>query len=305
MTKFLLGLLLLLHGSLAHARDDHHHSRTVYVFGDSLSDNGNFVVLYPNTLFPIFQPPTALPRCSNGPMWPDYLGELMNQPITPVVSGGNNYAIAAATISPSNPYTFDAADTGYAMVDRFLAKYGSADPEAIYIVWLGTNDLDWPASFTEQNFSNLLVMIGRLYDAGARRFLIPNIYDQDDVPLFVHVFQLSPTYLGELTQMAVLWSQLLDTLQSKFPLANIRISDVRKLYLSIHHHPLSFGFTDTADACFHDWTTLAVCADPDDYLFWDESHPSTHTHKLIASLFALDLLIAGDITLEDFRADRN
>jgi phospholipase/lecithinase/hemolysin len=305
MNKFLVALVLLLFGFPASAGDDHHHSRTVYVFGDSLSDNGNFVVLYPNTFFPIFQPPTALPRCSNGPMWPDYLGEMIGQPITPVVDGGNNYAIAAATISPENPSTFDAADTGYAMVDRFLAKYGKADPEAIYIIWLGGNDLDWPASFEQHVFDTLVVMVGRLYDAGARRFLIPNMFNEGSVPLLVQVFQLSPTYLDELTQMTLLWSNLLDTLPTKFPDANIRISDVRRLYLSIDRHPRLFGFTNTTDACFHDWTTLAVCADPHDYLFWDESHPSTHTHKLIASLFALDLLIAGDISLEDFKADRN
>ena len=305
MTKFLATFLLLLFGTPAYAGDDHHHRRTVYVFGDSYSDNGNFSVLYPNVFFPIMQPPTAIPRFSNGPMWPDYLGDLIGQPITPVVAGGNNYAIGGATIASDNIYAFDPAASGYAMVDRFLAKYGSADPEAIYIIWLGGNDLDWPASYEKFVFDTLVVMIGRLYDGGARRFLIPNEVNVGDFPLFIQVFQLDPTYLDELNQMAALWSDLLDTLKTKFPHANIRTSDVRRLFLSIEHHPRVFGFTDTTDACFHDWTTLAVCADPNHYLYWDESHPTTHTHKLIASLFALDLLIAGDITLEDLKPDKN
>ena len=308
MKRYLLVLPFLLFGTAASAGDDQHHARharTIYVFGDSYSDNGNFTVLCPNVFFPIMQPPTAIPRFSNGPMWPDYLGEMIGQAITPAVDGGNNYAIGGATIASDSPSAFDAAASGYAMVDRFLAKYGKADSEAIYIVELGGNDLDWPASFTEHVFSTLETMLGRLYDAGARRFLMINIPNPGDFPLFIQVFQFSPTYLDELNQMAALWSHLLDRLQGEFPLASFRKTDLRQLFLSIERHPRVFDFTNTTDACFHDFTTLTVCSDPYHYLYWDESHPSTHTHKLLASLVAIDLLLAGDLTVWDFKADRN
>jgi len=295
-----LALLVLAAPALAGGGRERHEKKTIFVFGDSYSDNGNGAVDYPGGFDVILRPPTAVPRFSNGPIWVDYLGEILGEQITPVVDGGTNYAIGGATISPANPYTFDAAATGYAMVDHFLGTYGTADPKAIYIVWLGTNDLDGPADFTQWNYSNLVVMIQRLYDAGARQFLIPDVVDEGSWPLMVQLWG-TPEYDQELNQMALLWSQLLEQLPATFPNANIRISHVRHLFEKISKYPKMFGFTDTTDACFRDWTDSAVCSNPYQYLYWDYSHPSTHTHRMIADLFVWDLLSAGQLKISDLR----
>lgn len=287
-------------GVAASAKGARHAPKTVYVIGDSLSDTGNSYLRYASLWPWIFSPPYAVPRFSNGPMWPDYLGNAIGATISPVVYGGTNYSLAGATNSPENYLSFDPYATGFAMVDRFLTSKGSADPRAIYVVWLGTNDIDPPDAFTEWNFEQLAAMVGRLHAAGARNFLIPNLMDVGKLPVIMGLGD--PTYAQQLSEMTVLFNQLVAGLQARFPDATIRIADVYRLKTTIDRHPRVFGFTNTTESCYKAVALGgdgSVCPHPDRYWFWDHAHPTTRGHKLLASLFVLELLKAGELRATD------
>jgi thermolabile hemolysin len=274
-------------------------AKVANVFGDSLSDIGNACSLYSSLFSVICTPPFDVPRFSNGPMWPDYLAQILDTTINPSEQGGTDFAIGGATISPENYYTFNAYATGFAMVDRFLARHGSADPRALYIVWLGGNDIDPPASFTQWNFEQLATMVGRLYDAGARKFLVPNLPDIGKLPVIINLGD--PVYAQQLSDMTVLFNSLVAELPARFPEAKVRVVDVYGLKTMIDRHPRVFGFTNTTEPCYK-WAPLgdgSVCPDPDEYWFWDWSHPTTRGHKVLADLFILELLRAGELRASD------
>jgi phospholipase/lecithinase/hemolysin len=271
--------------------------KTFYIFGDSLSDTGNAYARYYDVFssfgFKLYPPFYAVPRWSNGLMWPDFLGKALGVAIRPDVDGGTNYAIAGSTISPENYYTIPGHPeiTGFAQVDQFLAAHQRAHPQAVYIVWLGGNDIDPPASFTQWNYEQLSILVGRLYAAGARNFLIPNLVDLGKLPLVISWGD--PTYAQQLSDMTVLFNQLLAGLPAQFPNANIRIVDVYRFRTMIDRYPRAFGFTNTTDGCYLSYGDGSICTDPDKHWYWDGSHPSTRAHKLLSNLFALELAKAG------------
>jgi phospholipase/lecithinase/hemolysin len=127
-----LGLCL---GIAATAAPAHAAPKTIYAFGDSLTDTGNIT----SSSFGIvpLSPPYAPGRFSNGPLWIDRVAEAYGTQVTPSLAGGNDYAFGGATTGGTVPpgVTFQTLD--------FLARQGSrgADPEALYIVYGGGNDV--------------------------------------------------------------------------------------------------------------------------------------------------------------------
>ncbi len=52
---------------------------------------------------------------------------------------------------------------------------------------------------------------------------------------------------------------------------------------AIAANPGAFGFTNVTDPCFNGVT---VCANPNQYLFWDVAHPTARGHQLLGAPFA-------------------
>lgn len=269
--------------------------KSMYIFGDSMSDTGDgyarFYDVFTGFGFKLYPPYYAVPRWSNGLMWPDYLGTTFGLTIKPQVSGGTNYAIAGSTVSPEGIYNARPEMSGYAQVDQYLTAFHRAHPQAVHIVWIGGNDIESPASLTEQAFDQLVTLIGRLHAAGAHRFLVPTYDDAGKLPLVISWGD--PAYAQQLSDMTVLFNQLLMTLPARFPSADIRIADVFRLKTMIDRYPGAFGFTNTTDGCYKSYADGSICSDPNKHWFWDGSHPTTPGHKWIANLFALEIAKAG------------
>ena len=269
--------------------------RTMVIFGDSMSDTGNgyarFYDVFTGFGFKLYTPYYAVPRWSNGLMWPDHLGTAIGWTSKPAVNGGTNYAIAGSTVSPEGIYNARPEMSGYAQVDQYLAAFHRAHPQAVHIVWIGGNDIESPASLTEQAFEQLVTMMGRLHAAGARRFLVPTVDDTGKLPLVISWGD--PAYAQQLSDMTVLFNQLLMTLPARLPGADIRIADVYRLKTMIDTYPGLFGFTNTTEGCYKSYADGSICSDPNKHWFWDGSHPTTLGHKWIANLFAFEIAGAG------------
>jgi len=144
---------------------------TMYIFGDSLSETGNYAAVGAGEL--AYPAPYAPGRFSNGPVWVDYLAGALGLPApTAAAAGGTNYAwggaMTAGQVGPLPPF-----DLGMQTLGFLAANNSIADPAALYVVWAGGNDA--LAGDVTHTAGNLGAVIAALANAGARNFLVPNL----------------------------------------------------------------------------------------------------------------------------------
>jgi outer membrane lipase/esterase len=158
----------------------------VWFFGDSNTDSGRYLYLSgPQG----FAPPGAGTYTTNPDAgWAASLSGRFGLGVTPqdAPGGGNNYAAGGARVSftGANPNVWSATN----QVNAYLAMTGGvADPNALYTVWIGVNDLKTTTTggmgnivFPEDTAAITTLgqqtagLVGALAAAGARYFLIPN-----------------------------------------------------------------------------------------------------------------------------------
>lgn len=282
----------------AHAQSP--YSR-LYVFGDSLTDSGNalFVTSHVVPFAPdIPAPPYFDGRFSNGYNFADDLNlRLFGKPLTASLQGGTDYAVGGATTGTAN----NAAPLPTGMrvqADTYLKTLGTrnADPNALYLVYGGGNDIfaavddvrnrrGDPTSIRNSTVgdatANLHEIIGELADRGARHFLVPNLPDLGRIPSLADSPESSFASQASTSFNASL-SQMLHGLHG----LDVRTMDVHTAFNEARAG--KFGFADTTTPCYdggiQGGIPPAPCANPDGHLFWDDIHPSAHTHVLLGDL---------------------
>jgi outer membrane lipase/esterase len=276
----------------------------LFVFGDSVSDNGNLAALSGGTLP---APPYAPGRASDGPVAVEYLSQALGLgPLVPAAAGGTNFAvIGAATGSVPLPglpgmfadnigqvLGFPLPPTGMSnaqLAQFFMMNPGPIDPSALFVIWGGPNDLliNPSAATAVAAATNIGLMIDTLYGAGARNFLVPNMADlglapgasNPDVSLLALVFN------------AALAGQL-DVLDATRPGIDITRFDTFGFFNTVVASPETYGFTNVEDECYVGPLlgmgdgAGTVCQTPNSYLFWDGTHPSAAAHRILGAEFA-------------------
>ncbi len=251
---------------------------SINMFGDSLSDPGNIYNLTGGAFPPA--PYYDQGRFSNGDIWTDYLAEDLGLNPGSPSSQWVNYAFGGATTGTENiSYMFNPALTGLpgvqTQVGLFAQQHQSADPNGLYIIWAGGNDYTYGGSDdTEAVVKNLSLTIESLYSIGARNFLIGNLPDLSKTPL-------GSSNPGDLQQTvedhnALLKAEIKGLNKDLFN-SNIALFDVNNLFKDVIKKPSKYGLENVSDGCL-----LVGCTNPDEYLFWDNFHPTTAGHKIIA-----------------------
>ena len=274
----------------------------MFVFGDSLSDTGNIFYASGNT-YPQ-SPPYANGRFSNGKIWVEYLAEQLNIskptlvtdlvpdldfskfPTTTLPSQGVNFAFGGASSGLGNAIFPQSGLPGVlAQVQGFAAnlqtQQKTADPDALYTLWASANDflfIDPKNSTTPTN--NVSQALNTLAGVGAKNILVFNLPDLSKVPF---VQNQSPNDLENLQNTVNTYNsslkQTLDGLSNN-PNLNIIPVDVDSLFKEVSASPGKFGFTNVTDSCLANFN---ICGpDQSKYVFWDDVHPTTTTHKLVA-----------------------
>ena len=223
----------------------------VFVFGDSLSDAGALNFLSPGDCPPA---PYFDCRFSNGPVWAELLAaDLGNSAVTAYGGAGTNYAIGGQRSD-------EILNGQIPLFSSHVA--GAADSDALYIVWGGGNDflqgIDAVTAAT-----NILSSVQALSALGATNFLVPNLPVSD------------ATY-------AVTFHNTLSAGLDSLTGVNAQLLPVLALLFQVNLNPGAFGFTNVTDPCV-DLGAGTVCANPDEYLFWDAVHPTARAHELIAA----------------------
>ena len=242
----------------------------IYVFGDSLSDTGNLFAATGDLLPP--SPPYSEGRASNDRLWIEYLAEDLGANTT-------NYAFAGATTGSAN--TFVPGLIGLEQqVTNFQATNSFVNPDALYVVWAGANDyLGAGVTDPKVPVGNLANSITTLAKSGAENFLVVNLPDLGQLPgTSSSVFSSSLTALTDAHNVGL--NTVLDSLSYDI---NIYDVDVNSLFINAIASPKLFGFTNVTDPCLS-LSAATVCSNPNQYLFWDDIHPTTAAHELVGNL---------------------
>ena len=118
----------------------------VVVFGDSLSDPGNAADLQNRQAPPRLQYPEGTNFSTNPDwVWTQYIEKFYGGPgkYRSLEKGGTNYAMGGACIStePGSTKGCNQQGSAQSQIMRHLADHGGADPDSLYILWGGSNDL--------------------------------------------------------------------------------------------------------------------------------------------------------------------
>lgn len=303
----------------------------VFVFGDSLSDTGTLAEALghnaPN-------PPSFHDSFTNGPVAVELLAEHFNlradpslwltgfadpfHLFPPTFVAGSNYAVGGATAAGGT--------TGLPnQVGAFLNHLGQHAPsDALYLVMIGGNDVRTAAHAGNSagvlaGVNSELSMIQLLVNKGATHFLIPNVPNVGAIPEFT---QDSPVgQAATATAFSILYDQLLasglQALISQNPDDRFVYFDLFSFNSTIAPNALALGFTNTTDRCYTNAVTVflnpavplqdtAGCGpiDPvhgaaniDQFLFWDNIHPTSRVQAMWAQAFAAAVPEPATLTL--------
>ena len=255
----------------------------IYVFGDSYCDVGNIFIATGGTTPP--SPPYFNGRFSNGPLWVDHIASARNLPMAPSLAGGTDYCVGGAHVTGPVPTPQGPIPSVPQQVALYLSQHGGkADPKALYIIGGGGNDIIDANGIGSPQQLGFQIALGisaselLLRQAGARNFLIPDLFDIGIIP----AAQPHAAFAHQATLAAN--KSLNDFLFVEQLLQGMRIRrlNVYSLFQSIVADATHFGFTNITTPCF-DGVHLP-CADPDHTLFWDDIHPTVFGHSFFAVL---------------------
>jgi phospholipase/lecithinase/hemolysin len=178
-------------------------------------------------------------------------------------------------------------------VDDYLARVTTPPADALHVLLVGGNDvaraLDAGSSAgVVASATTLVDQIERLAAAGADRFLVPNLPDVGSTPRFVGTSDQAAARSFTAAFNETLASEL-DAFLLATPGVELFTVDLFGLFDDLLADPSAFGLTNVMDEAAPDLTpgdqsydTTQIVPNPDQYLFWDDFHPTATGHALIA-----------------------
>lgn len=255
-----------------------------FFFGDSLSDTGNILHLTGGA-----QPvsPYYTGRYSDGPVWVEYLAAGIGHADAAKASrtGGNNYAYGGALTAGGG------IPSVLAQIGAFSSDHAVADPNALYVLLAGGNDMRAARSGNPANIGaaavaatdNLKTAIGLLAGKGAKNILVANLPDLGKTP---EAMMLGLT--GVSTQATDAFNSLMGGVVSYGQGIGLTMSffDFAALGAAVRTDALTnggglYGITNVTTPCgtfqFSPGTSCAVSQ------FSDALHPSGASHALMGA----------------------
>lgn len=299
---FLLSLVLLF--TLSGAAQAKNYT-TIVIFGDSLSDTGNVAHLS-EAKYGIRVPGPFVDytdgRFTDGfdtiPAAQKYFGIWVEQfaaslPAHPAVTDsldhGTDYAYGFATTgNGTSTLNLDATHSvqieniGQQITD-YLATHPKIDSHTLFIIWGGAIDLLNAQSTTDVINAAIrqTLNIQRLINAGATQILVPNL----------PALGLTPRLNGSVTTSlpanaaTVLYNSWLATgiavLHDFYPRRHFYQLNVFSLFNKVVASPSAFGLENVTGSAQGQFTV-----NPDTWLFWDDLHPTTRGHNILATAAA-------------------
>ncbi|KAK1705755.1 GDSL-like Lipase/Acylhydrolase [Colletotrichum lupini] len=266
---------------------------SIVVFGDSFSDNGNGAARVSNNAWPTDKYYKG--RFSNGIVWAEYVAANLSLPLY-------DYAVGGATTSNAlvQGYTGAKGDIAVpSVLDQVVSFLGKINPQGgafeaydsmamespLLIMFAGANDILFNANISaSQSYQILRQAEAQLRDAyPSARVLTLTPPDISRLPYgFYLEDNLAKNQLRTFTGQL---GELLD--RSKTGAVNL---DLRPLFDDFEYYasPRAYGFDPLGkygsclEGAYGETPNVTICGDPDRRVYWDEYHPTTHTHSWIA-----------------------
>lgn len=271
------------------------------VFGDSLSDNGNF---YSFSMHIVPKnPPYFAGHFSNGITWIEHVADHLHlnrenpEQFLDLAYGG------ATARADNNDIAWQ--------IKTYLKKYPQDERAAdhLFVLWVGGNDyLPGKGSsdvLTTETIAAIQKHLETLIQHGAKHILTLNLPNLGQTPL---AKLAGPHYAEKITRMIQLHNAKLVMMLSKLRLQNPEVEfiffDVTSSFKDALDHPQKFGIKQTQEPCFKGDTFMysalndpvydrlkerfyqadrvVYCAKADEYFFWDHVHPTRVVHEMIA-----------------------
>ena len=241
----------------------------IFVYGDSLSDLGNIYTVSGHTI--PMSPPYYMGRFSNGPLAVEYLANYVHAPLTSFAWGGATTGIGDSGDGGTQTSLGIHGLPGMLLqVQGSLSSVAPFAPTSLFVVWGGPDDFITNGSVAV-GVADILTIVGALQSVGATHILVPGMPDMG----------LTPAYYGNASATA--FSFAFDqALQASLPKGVTYFDTFGFMHLVVSN-PGAFGFTDVTDPCL---VGITPCANPNQYLFWDDLHPTTAADSLLAAQFA-------------------
>jgi len=288
---------ILAYGFFVRAADAAPFSNLV-VFGDSLSDLGNISQATfgsnPGRYY-------WNGRFSNGPVYAESLATGLGLPALARSSGGgNDFAYGGAkTTGTSFPNSLVIQD-----VDDQVGLYlnsRTVDPQALYVVFAGANDLLGGQTNVSVPVNSLSQSINRLISAGARQFLVFNLPPLGYTPRYNANSSTLSQYNNLTQQFNASLATMLNGLAAGNPALSVYRFDVAALFSQAIANPSSFGLTNVTTPAApglqsgaSSYDTSRIAANANQYLFWDDLHPTTAVHAILGQRATQLFFAPGD-----------
>jgi phospholipase/lecithinase/hemolysin len=220
---------------------------------------------------------------------------------------GTNYAVAGATSSPAATNGTAAISLPEQVGAFGLHEGGAADPNALYVIMIGGNDVRDAALYDSSLTAPGAIMAGvqtelhaisTLSGEGAKDFLVVNVPNVGLIPEFT---QDNPADAANATAYSISYdNQLYAGLKGLGLPTGDHLSefDLFGFNANILQNAASYGLTNTTDPCFASTPFSAVSAtgcvpdgagaNIDSFVYWDDIHPT----ETVQALWAQGMLAA-------------
>ncbi len=270
--------------------------KNIYVFGDSLSDNGNLFA-FSGGLGPP-SPPYFNGRFSNGPVWVEYLDDMLPRAELDDRAFGGSFSDMGNVNGPF-PGVLE-------QVALFLDTGPSPKPRDLRIVWAGANNYIFEPLSTDPItiVGDVAAAVQQLAGAGCQNSMIPNLPNIGATPFGRSVPGLEDLLTQKIQAHNVALAEEVELLRGELGI-RIILLDVGSVFDRTLAGQL--GFVNSSFPCLAPLVEggplepTGACPVEDDgqiasvapgALFMDPVHPTTAAHKLIAA-FAFGALAAA------------
>ena len=274
-----------------------------FVFGASLSDAGNIA-------HQLELPAGSSFTTNPDPLAVEIIAQTFGASGRHSLADGPNYAWSGACVRPEGP-CLNPVPTITEQIDQHLSSRpgGRADPDALYFIWAGLNDINDALILDSANAQTHtlaaatahVAQIRHLQEAGARYIVVPNLPDLSVLPFAAN---LPPAARAALTALSTAYNEVVYTgLRARG--GGVIPINILALTEEIFESSQTYGFTNVREtACplnanpLTDRSPVSLVCGPESsgypktyapganqrYLFADDKHPSGAAHAIIASL---------------------